>query len=105
MYAVIQNSGKQYKVFKGLKLRLEKIKLPIGTNFKINNVLIFVCNDDIIIGYPFISNISIEAEILFHGRNKKIKIIKFNRRKHYRRCYGHRQYFTDIRILNINFIN
>ncbi|WDI78737.1 50S ribosomal protein L21 [Candidatus Purcelliella pentastirinorum] len=101
MYAIIQNSGKQYKVFEGLKLRVDKIEFPVGKKFEINNILMFVNKNDTIIGFPYVSNVFIKAKILFHGRDKKIKIIKFNRRKHYRKFKGHRQYFTDIKILSI----
>ena len=57
---------------------------------------------NIIIGKPKISNSFISADIITHGRNKKIKIIKFNRRKHYKKQQGHRQNFTDVIITNIH---
>ena len=41
------------------------------------------------------------AEVVAHGRHPKVKIVKFNRRKHYRRETGHRQWFTEVKITGI----
>lgn len=56
------------------------------------------------LGDPFIQNWTITAIILAHGLAKKVKIVKFRRRKHFRKCQGHRQNFTKLKILSINNI-
>ncbi|MCV2528575.1 MAG: 50S ribosomal protein L21 [Candidatus Lightella neohaematopini] len=101
MYVLFYSGGKQYLVNKGDTIIIEKINKSIGTNIKINNILMY-CKDSICkFGRPYIKNVSIIAKIISHDRNKKIKIIKFIRRKHYRRNYGHRQWFTKIKIIDI----
>ncbi|CAL4323575.1 50S ribosomal protein L21 [Buchnera aphidicola] len=101
MYAVFVNGGKQYRVMKNQTIRLEKINTPIGTKIQFKKVLLIKDKDTLKIGNPFVKEGIIQAHIKKHGRLKKIKIIKFNRRKHYKKQQGHRQYFTDVKIINI----
>lgn len=101
MYAIFQNGNKQYRVNEGQIIRLEKLKIALGLDVKFDNILMIENNSNVKIGTPFIPNAFITGEIIFHGRDKKIKIIKFRRRKHYRRQQGHRQSFTDVKIKKI----
>lgn len=54
------------------------------------------------IGVPFVDGGVIKAEVVAHGRGEKVKIVKFRRRKHYRKQQGHRQWFTDVKITGIS---
>ncbi|AKC60270.1 50S ribosomal protein L21 [Blochmannia endosymbiont of Camponotus (Colobopsis) obliquus] len=102
MYAVFQNGGKQYQVTEGQTIQIEKLPTKIGEKITFNTIMIIVDTNNIQIGNPFIKNKTIEAETISHNKNKKIKIIKFKRRKHFRKTQGHRQWFTNIKIININ---
>lgn len=102
MYAIFCSGGKQYKVKKGQTIRLEKINQLVGTQIKFKEILMISNNQNTIIGKPNIPNSSILANVINHGKHKKIKIIKFNRRKHHKKQQGHRQKFTDVFITNIN---
>lgn len=102
MYAVFINGGKQYKVQIGQVLRLEKINCKIGKIIKFKNILLIKKNKKIFLGQPILKNTVIKAYICRHGREKKINIIKFNRRKHYKKKQGHRQNYTSIKIINIS---
>ncbi|WP_343183403.1 50S ribosomal protein L21 [Buchnera aphidicola] len=101
MYAIFKNGGKQYKVKIGQTLRLEKINSNIGNIIKFKNILFLKKKKKIFLGNPILKNAVIKAKIFSHGREKKINIIKFNRRKHYKKKQGHRQYYTSIKIQNI----
>ncbi|CUR53825.1 50S ribosomal protein L21 [Serratia symbiotica] len=105
MYAVFQSGGKQYRVNEGQIIRLEKLNFLTGETINFDKILIISKDEKTRIGTPFIQNSKINAKIIAHGRNKKIKIIKFSRRKHYRKKQGHRQWFTDVQITKINFLN
>ncbi|QCI16055.1 50S ribosomal protein L21 [Buchnera aphidicola] len=105
MYAVFISGGKQYKVIKNQIIRLEKLKDPIGKIINLDQVLMISSENSTQVGNPFIKGAKITANIEKHGRLKKIKIIKFNRRKHYKKQQGHRQSFTDVKIININYIS
>lgn len=102
MYAVIKCGSKQYIVKEGQKIKIEKVKLEIGELFEINKVLLIdEKNNKIKIGKPFVNKAKVSAEIIAHKREKKIKIIHFKRRKHHMKQQGHRQWFTEIKIIKI----
>jgi len=101
MYAVIESGGKQHRVIEGETLKLEKLEVATGETFDFDKVLM-IGGDNIQIGTPLLEGSKVTAEVVAHGRHAKIKIIKFNRRKHYRRETGHRQWFTEVRITGIS---
>lgn len=100
MYAVIESGGKQHRVVEGETLKLEKIEAATGATIEFDRVLM-VGGDSVKIGAPLVAGSSVTAEIVAHGRHKKVKIVKFNRRKHYRKETGHRQWFTEVKITGI----
>ena len=101
MYAVIVSGGKQYRVTEGQTLKLEKLTADVGSTFDFPQVLMLAKGEDIRLGTPYIQGSAVKAEILSHGRGKKIKIIKARRRKHYRKQMGHRQSYTEVKITQI----
>jgi len=54
------------------------------------------------VGAPTVSGSAVEAEVLSHGRHKKVLVGKFMRRRDYHRKKGHRQYYTELRIKKIS---
>ncbi|MCX8601546.1 MULTISPECIES: 50S ribosomal protein L21 [unclassified Gilliamella] len=101
MYAVFQSGGKQHRVSEGQVVRLEKIEVETGSEIVFDKVLMVANGEDIKVGAPFVEGATIKAEIVEHGRGDKVKIVKFRRRKHYRKQQGHRQWFTDVKITAI----
>jgi len=102
MYAVIKTGGKQYRVIKGQTLKVEKLALEQGASVDLDQVLMVAEGDNIKIGAPLVEGGKVTATIKSHGRGKKIEIIKFRRRKHYRRQAGHRQSYTELEITDIS---
>ncbi len=100
MYAVIESGGKQHRVVEGETLKLEKIEGATGETVEFDRVLM-IGGDTIKIGTPLVEGGKVTAEVVAHGRHKKIKIIKFNRRKNFRKETGHRQWFTEVKITGI----
>jgi len=101
MYAVIESGGKQHRVSEGEFLRLEKIEAATGDTIEFDRVLM-LGGSDVSVGTPLVDGAKVTAEIVDHGRHDKVKIVKFNRRKHYRRETGHRQWYTEVRITGIS---
>jgi large subunit ribosomal protein L21 len=102
MYAVIESGGKQHRVVEGETLKLEKIEIATGETVVFDKVLMIGGGDDVKIGTPTVAGCKVTAEVVSQGRHKKITIIKFNRRKHYRKQTGHRQWFTEVKITGIS---
>ena len=102
MYAVIEAGGKQHRVVEGETLKLEKIEAATGDSIEFDKVLLVGTGEDVKIGKPVVDGSKVTAEVVAHGRHKKVKIVKFNRRKHYRRETGHRQWFTEVKITGIS---
>ncbi len=102
MYAVIKTGGKQYRVSQGDKLKVESLDAEQGADVTLSDVLMIGNGDDVTIGSPLISNASVTARVVEHGRGKKVKIIKFRRRKHHRKQMGHRQNYTELEITGIS---
>ncbi len=101
MYAVVKTGGKQYRVAKGDKLRVESLEAAAGESIDLAEVLMISEGDQVTIGTPLIEGATVSATITSHGRGKKVEIIKFRRRKHYRRQAGHRQNYTELEITGI----
>ncbi|CAB1277514.1 50S ribosomal protein L21 [Candidatus Nitrosacidococcus tergens] len=102
MYAVIKSGGKQYRVQEGDTLKIEKIDADEGTQFVLDQVLLIASDGNTQIGTPYIENAKVDTTVKSHGRGKKVKIIKFRRRKHSKKQMGHRQYFTELHIDSIS---
>jgi large subunit ribosomal protein L21 len=102
MYAVIKTGGKQYRVEAGDKLRVESLDADEGETVNLDSVLMVCDGDNVSVGSPLIDGASVSATVLSHGRGKKIDIVKFRRRKHYRRQMGHRQNYTELKIEGIS---
>ena len=102
MYAVIKTGGKQYRVEEGQTLKVEKLDADAGNSVDLNEVLMVANGDDVKIGTPYVESGKVSAEVVEHGRGDKIRIIKFKRRKHFRKQMGHRQSYTKIKITGIS---
>jgi large subunit ribosomal protein L21 len=101
MYAVIESGGKQHRVTEGETLKLEKIEVATGGTVEFDRVLM-IGGDKVQVGTPLVAGAKVTAEVVDQGRHAKVKIVKFNRRKHYRRETGHRQWYTEVRITGIS---
>ncbi len=102
MYAVIQSGGKQHRVKEGQTIKLEKLDVETGATVDFDKVLMVGSGEDIKVGAPYVDGAKVTAEVVTHGRHKKVQIIKFKRRKHHMKRMGHRQWFTEVKITGIN---
>ena len=102
MYAVISTGGKQYRVKEGSVLRVEKLDAADGDKVEFDKVLLVGDGADVKVGTPYVDGGSVEATVQSQGRGRKVDVIKFKRRKNYRKQMGHRQYFTQIEITGID---
>lgn len=101
MYAVIKSGGKQYRVEVGHVLKLETLPVGEGESVSFTDILMVADGETLQVGTPLVQNASVQAEVLSHGRHKKIRILKFRRRKHQMKRMGHRQNYTEVKITAI----
>ena len=99
MYAVFQTGGKQFRAEPGSRLRIPTLEAEPGDKVTFDQILLTGTDgEDVVVGTPTVDGASVTAEVLRHGRTKKVIVFKRKRRKGYRRKQGHRQGFTEIRI-------
>ncbi|MDD3806526.1 MAG: 50S ribosomal protein L21 [Candidatus Marinimicrobia bacterium] len=98
MYAIVDISGKQYKVKAGQEIKIPLQKSDAGSEVSFNSVMFLETDEDIKIGTPYIDKAFIKATVVKHGREKKIIVFKKKRRKRYNTKNGHRQDFTVVKI-------
>ncbi|HAO93624.1 MAG: 50S ribosomal protein L21 [Deltaproteobacteria bacterium GWB2_55_19] len=101
MHAVIKTGGKQYRVAEGDLLKVEKLEGEIGSTIEFPEVLAVGEGESIKIGAPIVEGATVKAEIVEHGKSKKVIIFKKKRRKGFAKKQGHRQLFTSIKIQEI----
>jgi large subunit ribosomal protein L21 len=101
MFAVIKTGGKQYKVSEGATLKVEKLPAEAGAKIELDQVLMVVDGDKVTVGSPLVKGGKVTATVKGHGRGDKVEIIKFRRRKHFRKRMGHRQSYTELQITGI----
>lgn len=104
MYAVIVTGGKQYRVAEGQMLKIEKLPAEVGQTVDFQEVLMVANGDTFNIGAPMLTGSIVSAEVVSHGRGKKIRIVKHRRRKHSHKEMGHRQDFTQVQIKSIKIV-
>ncbi|MEZ4423850.1 MAG: 50S ribosomal protein L21 [Gemmatimonadota bacterium] len=98
MYAVFRTGGKQFRAEPGATLRVPTLDAEPGDSVTFDDVLVASNGDSVSVGTPVVSGASVKAEVIGHGRDKKIIVFKRKRRKGYRKKQGHRQGFTEIRV-------
>jgi large subunit ribosomal protein L21 len=101
MYAVIATGGKQYRVQEGAVVRIEKLDADQGASVEFNQVLLVGAGSSVTIGAPYVGTAKVVATVQSHGKGDKVRIVKFRRRKHYKREGTHRQPYTDVKITQI----
>ncbi|MCJ7628153.1 MAG: 50S ribosomal protein L21 [Longimicrobiales bacterium] len=98
MYAVFRTGGKQFRAEPGKKIRVPSMEVEPGDAVTFEDVLLASDGIDVQVGLPMVEGAKVKAEVVRHGRDKKIIVFKRKRRKGYRRKQGHRQEFTEIRV-------
>ena len=103
MYAIIEDSGSQWKVEEGqeLQIDLREQEVEPGAEIQFNRVLAVRDDGGLRLGKPLLAGASVTAEVLAEVQGPKLVIQKFRRRKNMRRRNGHRQSYTSVQITSI----
>jgi large subunit ribosomal protein L21 len=101
MYAIIRSGDKQFRAEPGATIRVPSLEAEPGDTVTFDQVLVASTDDGVNVGAPTVDGASVTGEVVRHGRDKKVIIFKWKRRKNYRRKKGHRQGFTEVRIAEL----
>ena len=101
MYAVVEISGKQFKVEKKQKLFVNRLDVAEGKKISFDNVLMINDGSKSSVGTPNVSGVQVDAKVLKHLKSDKVIVFKKKRRKGYKVRNGHRQAITEIEISDI----
>ena len=100
MYAIFRTGGKQYKASPGDVIRVERVAGDPGSTVEFNHVFV-VRKDKLTVGAPLVENAKVTGTILRQARAPRVRVLKYKRKKQYRRTLGHRQPFSEILIKDI----
>ena len=101
MYAIVEISGRQFKVEKKQKLFVNRLDAQEGKKVSFENVLMVNDGTKFSVGTPNVSGAQVEAKVLKHLKSDKVIVFKKKRRKGYKVRNGHRQAITEIEISDI----
>ncbi len=98
MYAVVETSGKQYKVSAGEIVEVDKLSLEVGEKVELERVLLLSDGEEVRVGQPTVEGAKVLATVTGHVKGPKIIVFKYRPRQRYRRKKGHRQTYTRLTI-------
>jgi large subunit ribosomal protein L21 len=100
-YAIFKAAGQQFRATKGQTVRVPKLDGEPGAKITFEEVLLSSDGKKVNAGQPTVKGARVVGQIVRHGRDKKLFVFRFKRRKNYRRKTGHRQDFTEIKVTDL----
>jgi len=102
-FAVIETGGKQYKVAEGNSIKIEKLSgdLKKGNVVTFDKVLLHDDGTNTAVGFPYIIDAKVQAEITDIGRGRKIEVVKYKAKSRYFKLRGHRQPYMKVKIAKV----
>lgn len=101
MYAIIETGGKQYQVREGDEIFVEKLGQDDG-EVVFDKVILLGKDDGIVAGAPYVDGATVKASLLKNGKSKKVIVFTYKSKKGEKRCKGHRQPYSKVKIETIN---
>lgn len=101
MYAVVKIKNQQFRVEPEHTLQVPRLASDVGETVTFDEVMLLSDGTEVKVGAPTVAGASVAAEVVGHGRSRKVIVFKKKRRKNYRRKKGHRQPYTEIRVTGI----
>ena len=98
MYAILQQSGHQYRVSPGDRLVVDRLAAEVGSVVALEPVVLVAGDDGTQIGSPVVDGVRVAAVVVSHRKGAKIRVFKYKAKKRYRRTHGHRSHLTELRI-------
>lgn len=102
MYAIVEINGKQYKVEKDMTVEVDRMTDAQEKDFQLDKVLLFVDGETVLVGQPYLKEVKVTVKNLGETKGKKVRGIKFKKRKGYTRTLGHRAQYTSLQISEVS---
>lgn len=100
-YAIFETGGKQFRAERGKRVQVPLMQAEPGAKVTFDRVLLTADGKTVQAGQPTVRGAKVTAEVVRHGKERKIRIFRFARRAGYRRHAGHRQPFTEVQISDV----
>ncbi len=100
-YAIVQTGGKQYRVREGDTIRVESLPGDEGDEIELDDVLMVSRDGEVVVGTPTVPEAKVRTEVVGHGRDRKVIVFKYKAKTRYRRRRGHRQSYTELKVVGI----
>ena len=100
-YAIFATGGAQFRAEPGVTIKIPLLEAEPGSKVTFDRVLLASDGKQVHTGKPVVKGAKVTAEVVRHGKDKKVRIFRFARRTGYRRHAGHRQDFTEIKIADV----
>jgi large subunit ribosomal protein L21 len=100
-YAIFATGGAQFRAEPGVTIKIPLLAAEPGSKVVFDRVLLASDGKQVHAGKPMVAGAKVTAEVVRHGKAKKIHIYRFARRSGYRRHAGHRQQFTEVKIADV----
>ena len=101
MYAIFEHGGHQYKAEPQGRLRLQRVAAQPGEALTFDKVLTVRGDAAVQVGAPYVAGAQVKTRVVGDGKGPKIRIVKYKRKKHYKRQAGHRQWYTEVQVEEI----
>lgn len=103
-YAVIKTGGKQYRVSVGSIIEIDRLNIQKDKEVILDSVLLWVCDGQVKIGRPNLSDVKIKTRVIDNIKGDKIRVAKFKAKARYRRMMGFRPHITRLEIKSIGIV-
>jgi large subunit ribosomal protein L21 len=101
MYAIVEIAGKQYKLEKDATVNVDRMNEEAGKELVLDRVLLFADGATVQVGKPYVDSVKVRAEVLGEVKGKKVRGIKFKKRKNYTRTLGHRTIYSQLKVKDL----
>ena len=98
MYALIEFAGKQFKVEEGSSIKVPYVDGKVGSKVNFEKIIYMDDGKNKMVGTPIVVGVKIDGEIVSHGRERKVVVFKFKRRKGYQKKNTHRQEYSILKV-------
>ena len=98
MYALIEFAGKQFKIAEGSSMKVPYVDGKVGSKVTFDKIIYMDDGKNKTVGTPIVAGAKIAGEIVSHGRERKVVVFKFKRRKGYQKKNTHRQEYSILEV-------